>query len=139
VVNLDLRFNSLCCIDSEAIKQIVMNITLNATQAMPEGGHLHIASREDNGSLVLTIEDTGVGIAEELLDRIFDPFFTTKEVGEGTGLGLAVTLAMVQRLNGQIDVHSRPGKGSIFVVTLPIDRECLNSEKTFHTPKRAQA
>lgn len=139
VVNLDLRFNNRCCIDSETIKQIVMNITLNATQAMPEGGHLHIASREDNGSLVLTIEDTGVGIAEELLDPIFDPFFTTKEVGEGTGLGLAVTLAMVQRLNGQIDVRSQPGKGSIFVVTLPIDRECLNSEKNFHTPKRAQA
>ena len=139
VVNLDLRFNNRCCIDSEAIKQIVMNITLNATQAMPEGGHLHIASREENGSLVLTIEDTGVGIAEELLDRIFDPFFTTKEVGEGTGLGLAVTLAMVQRLNGQIDVRSQPGKGSIFVVPLPINRECLNSDTTFHTPERARA
>ena len=72
---------------------------------------------------------TGVGIAEEILDRIFDPFFTTKEVGEGTGLGLAVTLAMVQRLNGQIDVRSRPGIGSTFIVTLPIDRQCLNGER----------
>jgi signal transduction histidine kinase len=78
--------------------------------------------------VVLTIKDTGIGIARELLDRIFDPFFTTKEVGEGTGLGLAVTLAMVQRLNGQIDVQSQPGKGSTFIITLPIDRQCLNSE-----------
>jgi two-component system, NtrC family, sensor kinase len=129
VVDLDLRFNTLCCIDSEAIQQIMMTITLNAAQAMPEGGRLTLASREQNGSVVLTVEDTGVGIAEEILDRIFDPFFTTKEVGEGTGLGLAVTLAMVQRLNGQIDVRSRPGIGSTFIVTLPIDRQCLNAEK----------
>jgi two-component system, NtrC family, sensor kinase len=127
VVNLDLRFNNLCCIDSEAIKQIVMNIALNATQAMPEGGHLNIASREENGSVMLTIEDSGIGIAGEILDRIFDPFFTTKEVGEGTGLGLAVTLAMVQRLNGQIDVQSEQGTGSTFIVTLPIGRQCLNA------------
>ncbi len=130
VVNLDLRFNNLCCIDSEAIKQIVMNITLNATQAMPDGGHLNIASREENGSVVLIIEDTGIGIAHALLDRIFDPFFTTKEVGEGTGLGLAVTLAMVQRLNGQIDVQSQPGRGSTFIVTLPVDRQCLNANES---------
>jgi signal transduction histidine kinase len=127
-VNLDLRFNALCCIDSEAIKQIVMNIILNATQAMPEGGALDIASREEGGSVLLIIEDTGVGIAEELQGRIFDPFFTTKEVGEGTGLGLAVTLAMVQRLGGQISVRSRPGEGATFTVTLPIDRHCLTAE-----------
>jgi len=126
VVNLDLRFNALCCIDSEAIKQIVMNIILNATQAMAEGGSLNISSREEKGSVILTIEDTGMGIAKEVQDKIFDPFFTTKEVGEGTGLGLAVTLAMVQRLSGNIDVHSQPGVGSIFIVTLPIDRHCLN-------------
>lgn len=126
VVNLDLRFNSLCCIDSEAIKQIVMNIALNATQAMPDGGNLNIATHEAEGSVVLTIEDSGVGIAREMRDRIFDPFFTTKEVGEGTGLGLAVTLAMVQRLNGQIEVRSEPGQGATFVVTLSIDRHCLN-------------
>ena len=135
VVNLDLRFNNLCCIDSEAIKQIVMNIALNATQAMPDGGHLNIASREENSLVVLTIEDTGIGIARELLDRIFDPFFTTKEVGAGTGLGLAVTLAMVQRLNGQIDVQSQPGKGSTFIITLPIDRQCLNSENNNPSPR----
>ena len=137
-VNLDLRFNNLCCIDSEAIKQIVMNITLNAIQAMPDGGQLNIASREENGSVVLTIEDSGVGIAGEVLDRIFDPFFTTKEVGEGTGLGLAVTLAMVQRLNGLIDVRSRPGEGAVFIVTLPIDRPCLHAGHNGPAPSKEE-
>lgn len=126
VVNLDLRFNEPCCIDSEVVKQIVMNITLNAIQAMPKGGSLTIASREENGAMVLTIEDSGTGIGAEIQDRIFDPFFTTKEVGEGTGLGLAVTLAMVQRLNGRIDVHSRTDAGTTFIVALPVDRQCLS-------------
>ena len=129
VVNLDLRFNDFCCIDAEAIKQIVMNITLNATQAMPEGGSLTIESRHDNGSVILTFADTGMGMSKEILDRIFDPFFTTKEVGEGTGLGLAVTLALVQRLGGQIEVTSVPGQGSTFVVSLPVDRQCPRNNR----------
>ena len=127
IVDLDLGFNNLCCIDNEAIKQIVMNMALNAIQAMPEGGRLQIASREENGALILVITDTGTGISEEVQKKIFDPFFTTKEVGEGTGLGLAVTLALVQRLGGQIDVVSQPGKGSTFTTTLPLERTCLNT------------
>lgn len=124
-VNLDLRFNNLCCIDSEALKQIVMNICLNATQAMVDGGELTIASREEGEAVILIFTDTGTGISSEILDRIFDPFFTTKEVGEGTGLGLAVTLALVQRLGGQVEVDSTPGQGAAFTVTLPINRQCL--------------
>jgi signal transduction histidine kinase len=139
VVNLDLRFNNRCCIDSESIKQIVMNITLNAIQAMPDGGSLAISSREENNAVALTIEDTGPGIAKELQTRIFDPFFTTKEVGEGTGLGLAVTLAMVQRLNGRIDVCSPPGGGTAFIVALPIDRQCLQSENNLQYNERPSA
>jgi two-component system, NtrC family, sensor kinase len=130
VVNLDLRFNDLCCMDSEAIKQIVMNITLNATQAMADGGELNIASRAEKGSVILSIADTGTGIPPELLDRIFNPFFTTKDVGEGTGLGLAVTLALIQRLDGQIEVDSTPGQGTTFVVTLPVDRQCLQQNQS---------
>ena len=126
-LNLDLRCNDLCRIDSEIIKQIVMNITLNAAQAMPGGGRLNIATREEDGTMTLTIEDSGPGIDPEIQDRIFDPFFTTKEVGEGTGLGLAVTLAAVQRLGGRVDVRSQPGAGAAFIVTLPIDHQCLPS------------
>ncbi|MCL2341485.1 MAG: DUF3365 domain-containing protein [Proteobacteria bacterium] len=124
-VQLDLRCNDPYCIDSEIIKQIVMNITLNAIQAMPKGGRLGIASRVEDGTMTLVIEDNGPGIEPGVQDRIFDPFFTTKKVGEGTGLGLAVTLAAVQRLNGRIEVRSQPGAGTAFIVTLPIDRSCL--------------
>ncbi|WP_310600890.1 ATP-binding protein [Desulfobulbus sp.] len=126
-VKLDLRCPDFCCIDSELVKQIVMNIILNAIQAMPGGGRLGVASLEEHGAMLLTIEDSGPGIDAAIQDRIFDPFFTTKEVGEGTGLGLAVTQAAVQRLNGRIDVRSQPGAGTVFIVTLPIDRHCLPS------------
>lgn len=127
-VDLDLRFANVCCIDPEAIKQIVMNIALNATQAMPKGGRLAIASREENGAIILTIEDSGIGMTDAVRARIFDPFFTTKEVGEGTGLGLAVTHSLVQRLGGRIEVTSSPGAGATFVVTLPADRQCLTAD-----------
>ena len=127
-VNLDLRYNARCCIDSEAIKQIVMNIVLNATQAMPDGGTLHISSWEEQKTMHLAIEDSGIGIADALQKKIFDPFFTTKEVGEGTGLGLAVTLSLVQRLGGQIQVVSRPGNGSVFTVAVPVHHHCLENK-----------
>ena len=127
-VDLDLRFADVCCIDPEAIKQIVMNIALNATQAMPKGGRLAIASREEHGAIILTIEDSGMGMTDAVRARIFDPFFTTKEVGEGTGLGLAVTHSLVQRLGGRIEVTSSPGAGATFVVTLPADRQCLTAD-----------
>ena len=83
----------------------------------------------------MTIADTGVGMATEIQARIFDPFFTTKEVGEGTGLGLAVTLAMVQRLDGQITVRSQPGNGSTFTVSLPIDHHCLAAAANNPAPR----
>ena len=135
-VNLDLRLSNPCCIDHEAIKQIVMNIALKATQAMPGGGMLTLSSRKENGSIVLMIKDSGTGIAEALQKKIFDPFFTTKEVGEGTGLGLAVTLSLVQRLGGQIEVISRPGNGSLFTLILPLERSCLRSMQRQHPHPR---
>ena len=75
----------------------------------------------DDQHLLITFEDNGSGIAEENLPHIFDPFFTTKDVGEGTGLGLAVTYSLVQRMNGTITVESREGEGTRFDITLPID------------------
>ena len=128
-VELDLQFNDLCCIDSEALKQIVMNITLNATQAMESGGVLHISSRGKDETVILQFADTGPGISSEIIDRIYDPFFTTKDIGEGTGLGLAVSLSLVQQLGGQIEVASQVGQGTTFTVILPLSRECPGNKQ----------
>lgn len=105
-------------LDAEALKQIIINIGLNAIQAMPDGGKLTIDCHESMGNLILVFLDTGIGIPEENMPHIFDPFFTTKGVGEGTGLGLAVTFALVQRMNGTITVVSKPGEGTVFTITL---------------------
>lgn len=110
-------------VDSEAVKQIIINIGLNAIQAMPEGGKLTIECREHDDELILIFQDTGLGIAEENMPHLFDPFFTTKGVGEGTGLGLAVTYSLVQRMHGKISVDSSPGEGTIFTITIPSNRE----------------
>jgi two-component system, NtrC family, sensor kinase len=107
-------------LDAEALKQIIINIGLNAIQAMPGGGKLTIRCHESAGRLILVFHDTGTGISEEDMPHIFDPFFTTKGVGEGTGLGLAVTYALVQRMNGKISVESSPGQGSVFTIILQV-------------------
>jgi two-component system NtrC family sensor kinase len=116
-------------LDAEALKQIIINIGLNAIQAMPDGGKLVIRCHESAGQLVLVFQDTGIGISAENIPHIFDPFFTTKGVGEGTGLGLAVTYSLVQRMNGQITVESLPGEGTTFTITLQIT-ENLTSKET---------
>ena len=121
-LDLDLRCPRPLPLDREALKQIVMNIALNGIQAMPGGGRLTITSREQGDGVVLTVGDSGTGMDAAVRARLFEPFFTTKEAGRGTGLGLAVTLSLVQRLGGRIEVASQPGHGSVFTVTLPAGR-----------------
>lgn len=123
-LNLKLGIEQPLCIDSEAIKQIVVNIGLNAIQAMPDGGQLTITSSKDHENIVCEFKDTGIGIEEDIKNRIFDPFFTTKEVGQGTGLGLAVTYTLVQKLGGTIKVDSQIPGGTIFTVLIPVIEEC---------------
>lgn len=123
-LELDLNLHEHYCMDVEALRQIVVNIGLNALQAMPSGGNLTVRSSHRNDRIILVIEDSGTGIAPDILDRIFDPFFTTKEVGEGTGLGLAVTYSLVKQLDGTIEVESSPGRGTSFTISLPASRDC---------------
>jgi signal transduction histidine kinase len=119
-VRLILELPRDIILDAEALKQIIVNIGLNSIQAMTEtGGTLTVTGSCRGTRLTLTFQDTGSGIAAEHLPHIFDPFFTTKGVGEGTGLGLAVTYSLVQRMGGTIAVESHPGQGTQFVVTLP--------------------
>lgn len=103
------------------VEQIFMNITKNAVQAMPNGGtlsiHIDMSSRQ---ILEARFSDTGIGIPDGMQEKIFEPFFTTKNVGQGVGLGLPICLNIAQSYNGSIKVESKSGKGTTFVVRLPI-------------------
>lgn len=134
-LNTEISVHSKYMLDAESFKQIIINIGLNAIQAMPDGGELFIGCREEGQDLVMRFRDTGAGIAKEHLSHIFDPFFTTKGVGEGTGLGLAVTYSQVQRMGGKIDVDSESGKGTLFTITIPIN-ELLDTEMNEHGVRR---
>lgn len=101
------------------LQQVFMNLILNARDAMSGGGRLTITTRLVDTSLVVDFRDTGVGIAPENIARIYDPFFTTKEVGQGTGLGLALSYGIIQEHGGRIFVESRPGEGAHFTIKLP--------------------
>jgi PAS domain S-box-containing protein len=106
--------------DSGQIKQVFLNLITNAAQAMPKGGTLSLHTFRLGDEAAISVSDTGQGIPPEIQDRIFEPFFTTKPVGEGTGLGLAVSFGIVQEHGGRISVESRVGQGSTFTVWLPI-------------------
>ncbi len=120
--------------DPTQVEQVIMNLAVNARDAMPLGGRLTIGIHEmrigdEGGSdgdnpppgayVVITVSDTGVGMSSEVQDRIFEPFFTTKEVGKGTGLGLATVYGIVKQHSGFITVSSEPGSGTTFSVGLP--------------------
>ncbi|MEN6311384.1 MAG: ATP-binding protein [Acidobacteriota bacterium] len=107
----------------ERLQQVFINIILNALDAMPQGGTLGIRLAEAGDQAVIRISDTGTGIKSEHLPSIFDPFFTTKGIGKGTGLGLSISYAIVKEHEGHIQVESEVGKGSTFIITLPIGRD----------------
>jgi len=108
--------------DSGQIQQVFTNIILNAAEAIAGEGELTVVSRTtaDNEWIEIEFTDTGCGIPRENLEKIFDPFFTTKEVGRGTGLGLAVSYGIIARHKGTVEVKSEQGKGTTFIVRLPL-------------------
>jgi signal transduction histidine kinase len=106
------------CIPSQ-INQVFMNILLNAVQAIGGSGQITVRTGQDKGSVWVEVQDSGMGIKPEDMDRIFDPFFTTKSVGSGPGLGLSLSYGIVQQHGGRIGVTSELGKGSVFRVVLP--------------------
>jgi PAS domain S-box-containing protein len=137
-INLKCEYEKkLPCIDADvcSIEQIVLNLTVNSRDAMPNGGHLVISTSlaEFDASyttknpealpghyVCLAVRDTGCGMDEATKSRLFEPFFSTKEVGKGTGMGLATAYGIVKQHNGWIEVQSDAGKGSIFRVYLPV-------------------
>jgi len=110
-------------IDRHMMEQVLMNLVLNAIQAMRAGGVLTIRTSMDEAHCLVRIQDSGCGISSSVLPRIFDPFFTTKNEGEGTGLGLSVSLGIVERHGGRIFVESEVGKGTTFTVSIPLATE----------------
>jgi CheY-like chemotaxis protein/anti-sigma regulatory factor (Ser/Thr protein kinase) len=111
--------------DEGRLAQVFLNLLLNAAHAIPEGHYARnvvtVRTRADDGFVCVEIEDTGTGIAPDVLPRLFEPFFTTKPLGVGSGLGLSVSQTIVTGFGGAITAQSVPGKGSMFTVKLPVD------------------
>ena len=124
--------------DPSQIEQVIINLAVNARDAMPDGGRLIIETSivgAENGAangiitnikegfIKLSVSDTGIGIDKNIQSKIFDPFFTTKEVGKGTGLGLYIVHSIISNHGGYINLYSEPGKGTRFNIYLPITKE----------------
>ena len=106
--------------DPSQIDQVLLNLAVNARDAMDGCGRLRITTRNDGGAVVLEVSDSGGGMDEETKARIFEPFFTTKEIGQGTGLGLSTVYGIVTQSGGNIAVRSAPGRGATFSIRLPV-------------------
>ncbi|HLE09081.1 MAG TPA: ATP-binding protein, partial [Thermodesulfobacteriota bacterium] len=135
-------------IHEDKLRQVFMNLFINAAEAMPEGGHVTVETgvkshavdrgmkrrksdpdftgadweRRIKEYVTVSFKDTGCGIKKEDMDKIFDPFFTTKEIGRGTGLGLFISRSIVNAYGGTIEVGSEEGKGSVFTVLIEAKR-----------------
>lgn len=109
--------NVVLAADPEQMEQVFINLFTNAVEAMPDGGDLGARVRANDGAVVITVSDSGKGIAKESLDKVFEPFFTTKD--KGTGLGLAIVFNIIRKHYGEIAVGSEEGKGTTFTITMP--------------------
>jgi signal transduction histidine kinase len=104
------------------LNQVFMNLLVNAGQALPDRGTITLRTGRNESQVWIEVSDSGLGMPPETVQKIFDPFFTTKPVGQGTGLGLSVSYAIVKKHNGRIEVESTPGQGSTFRIVLPISQ-----------------
>jgi len=105
--------------DMNQLQQVMLNLSLNACEAMPAGGLLTIHTQQQGDHVQVQISDTGCGIPSALFDKVLEPFFTTKPVGKGTGLGLSVTYGIVQQHGGTLEFESEENRGTTFTITLP--------------------
>jgi signal transduction histidine kinase len=122
--------------DRGQLEQVLLNLSVNARDAMPGGGVLTIASANGGAArtVTLAVTDTGTGMRDEVKDRIFEPFFTTKEPGKGTGLGLSTVYGIVNQSGGTIAVESGVGVGTTFTITLPAAESMVGADPTFDEP-----
>jgi signal transduction histidine kinase len=145
-------------VDANQLNQALLNLCINARDAMPDGGSLLLRTRTLSGAelhnrfreikseryVCISVADTGSGMAEDIKNRVFEPFFTTKETGKGTGLGLSVVYSIVSNHNGFIDVTSELARGSTFNIYLPVPKDqmalaetTINGPEAFYSPEGA--
>lgn len=130
LVNNELKYKAEVVCDFEAlpevecipsqINQVVMNLLVNAAQAIAGFGTITVRTRDNGEHVIIEVADTGTGISEEYRNRVFEPFFTTKPIGQGTGLGLSLSFNIIEKHNGRIKAVSTPGQGTCFRITLPV-------------------
>ena len=122
VADLDLQLGDIPLIvcNPQQVNQVIANLLVNAAHAIDGHGRITVSTSCEWGQVLLTVADTGCGIPTEIRKRIFDPFFTTQEVGKGAGLGLSVSYDIVRKHGGEITFESEPGRGTTFMVRLPI-------------------
>jgi signal transduction histidine kinase len=109
--------------DPSGLRQVILNLAINAVQAIEGRGRVTVATRNVGDTVLLEVKDDGCGIAPEHLEQIWNPFFTTKPVGKGLGLGLSLSYNIVRKHRGEISVSTQPGRGTIFTVILPAQVE----------------
>jgi CheY-like chemotaxis protein len=147
------RSRSTVLADRHILQSAILNLALNARDAMPQGGAITISTGERRATAadgcipqgqpvsIVTVSDTGVGIPPDILERVFEPFFTTKEVGKGTGLGLSMVHGFAEQSGGHVSIESRVGQGTSVTLVLPVSREVQavakpdDDEASVPTPK----
>ncbi len=123
IVNVESNIKEQIQLNVESIEHIILNLISNSIDAMNDGGILGLKTKVEDNIFTIICEDNGSGIDEHNINNIFDPFFTTKELGKGTGLGLFIVYSEVEKLGGKIDVKSKIGEGTTFIITIPLERK----------------
>jgi two-component system NtrC family sensor kinase len=128
---VDLLSEKITC-DPDQLLQALIALLVNAVEAMPDGGKLELRARKsevNSNRVIVQIQDTGIGISDELKDKIIEPFFSTKKDKNGVGLGLAVVYGIIQRHNGKIWLESQSGQGTTFFIELPLSQPLIAQNK----------
>jgi len=131
-ITLDLKATTAVEINTQECQQVLVNLIINAVYALPESnGVVTIRSRDwKNKGIMISVEDNGSGMTEEMLKQVFNPFFSTKATGKGTGLGLTVSYSLMRRYGGNITVESQQGKGTEFSVWVLAEPKLMEDEET---------
>jgi CheY-like chemotaxis protein/predicted Rdx family selenoprotein len=133
-IETDLADDVLAAGIAPEIREVLANVILNAVQAMPQGGTLRISTGHDGSFVWIRVQDTGLGMPDEVRSRVFDPFFTTKGV-EGTGLGMSVAYGIVKRHRGRISIESEVGAGTTVTICLPVAQGGLGEQQSERAAK----